>query len=366
MATAIRMPDLGTTVEQVTLAAWLKNPGHSVRRGEALCEVETDKAVSELESVADGVLLKQVVAPGTEIEVGTVIGYVGEEGETVAETKIDSDSVTPQAEPEPKAQSEQGIAASPMVRSLAKRKGVDLTALIGTGPGGQITRADVLKAGRATLAAATRPVSAQATTLPGNQLAVARAIAKSYAEIIPISVFAKVNMAAASALHQRRRQSGQKLCYDAMLIHAARAAMAQAPRFQGYFDNDSLAPAGAVNVGVAISAGEDLFIPVIRNADAKSIEDIDDEVRTFADKAGKRALTEAEMSGATFTISNLGMLPIEAFTAIVPPRQSGILTIGSIDDNQIATVILTVDHRLINGRQAAEFVTATKERMETL
>ena len=116
-------------------------------------------------------------------------------------------------------------------------------------------------------------------------------------------------MAAASALHQQRRQSGRKLCYDAMLIHAARAAMAQAPRFQGYFDNDRLALAGAANVGVAISAGEDLFIPVVRNADGKSIEQIDDEGRIFADKAGKRALTEAEMSGATFTTPPLPSVP---------------------------------------------------------
>ena len=135
-----------------------------------------------------------------------------------------------------------------------------------------------------------------------------RTIAKSH-EIIPISVFAKVEMAAASALHQQRRQSGRKLCYDAMLIHAARAAMAQAPRFQGYFDNDRLALAGAANVGVAISAGEDLFIPVVRNADGKSIEQIDDEGRIFADKAGKRALTEAEMSGATFTTPPLPSVP---------------------------------------------------------
>ena len=194
----------------------------------------------------------------------------------------------------------------------------------------------------------------------------ARTIAKSYREIIPISILAKISMTVAKAQREDKSNSGKKISYDALFIHAVAAAMKQAPRFQCYFDNDTLHPVGAVNIGIAISRGDDLFIPVIRNADAKSIEQIDQEVRAFAEKAGKGALTLEEMSGASFTISNLGMLPIEAFTAVVPPQQSGVLTIGSINADNITTVILTVDHRFINGRQAAECVTAVKKTMESL
>ena len=367
MATEIKMPDLGTTVEQVTLIAWLKNPGDPVKRGEALCEVETDKATSELESVAQGVLLKQMVKAGTEIEVGTIIAYVGKEGESIDAPAPASPTTPTESKPHAQAQTRQtDVKVSPMIRNLAQRKGIDLSTVSGTGPGGQITRTDVLNATKAPPATASSPAASAEITLSKNQLGVARTIGKSYREIIPISVFAKISMTVAIARREKKASSGQKLSYDAIFIHAVAAAMKQAPRFQCYFDNDKLAPAGAVNVGVAISRGDDLFIPVIRNADAKSIEQIDQEVRAFADKAGRGALTLEEMSGATFTISNLGMLPIEAFTAVVPPQQSGVLTIGSINADNITTVILTVDHRFINGRQAAEFVTAVKKHMESL
>ena len=363
MATEIKMPDLGTTVEQVTLVAWLKNPGDMVKRGEALCEVETDKATSELESVAQGVLLKQMVPAGTEIDAGTVIAYVGKEGESIEPAAQAKPATTaePRAQSTAQAQPSEGK-VSPMIRNLAKRKGIDLATITGSGPGGQITRTDVLNAGKAT----DKPAAAAGIVLSKNQLGVARTIEKSYREIIPMSVLARVNMAVAIAKRSQQTQSGRKLSYDAIFVHATAAAMKQAERFQCYFDNDKLVSAGGVNVGVAISRGDDLFIPVVRDADTKPVEEIDREIRAFADKAAKGELSLAEMSGASFTISNLGMLPIEAFTAVVPPQQSGVLTVGSLSADSITTVILTVDHRFVNGRQAAEFVTAIKERMESL
>jgi len=149
MATPIRMPDLGTTVETVTVASWLKNEGDSVTRGEALCEVETDKAVSELESVAEGVLLRQVVPAGTEVESGDIIAYIGMAGESVPPRDADRPASTPgarsQREAHPDASKPE---VSPLLRNMAERLGVDLNTVTGTGPGGHITRDDIVRAAK--------------------------------------------------------------------------------------------------------------------------------------------------------------------------------------------------------------------------
>lgn len=146
MATPIRMPDLGTNVEVVTVLAWLKNVGDTVRRGEPLCEVETDKAVSELESVAEGVLLRQVVAPNTEVESGEIIAYIGSPGEAVPEEGSEAPTKH-QVAPREVRRDASKAEVSPLIRNFAERLGVDLATVIGTGPGGRITRDDVLRAG---------------------------------------------------------------------------------------------------------------------------------------------------------------------------------------------------------------------------
>jgi len=414
MATEIKMPDLGTTVERVTLLSWLKSPGDTVKRGEPLCEVETDKATSQLESVTQGVLLKQLVPPGTEIEVGTVIAYIGDPAESIPEGQTPTPAgptPAPAAEPPSAASaaaSPADVKVSPMIRNLAKRLGVDLNGIAGSGPGGQILRRDVLDAQKpgpaspdqapaavapapAARAPATAgppaapprltpmrvPDSLGSTIVSSNQLAVARTITHSHRHIIPINVFARIKMAAAIALRDQNA-AGQRPSYDALFVYAVGQAIKEAPRFKCYFENDSLITTDGVHVGVAISPAEDLFIPVVRHADRKSITQIDQEIRLFAEKATRHALTPLEMTGATFTVSNLGMFDIEAFTAVIPPRQAGILSIGAVRDvvafkpdnmlaaEKVARIILAVDHRFINGRTAAAFLTRVKQIMEDL
>jgi pyruvate dehydrogenase E2 component (dihydrolipoamide acetyltransferase) len=379
MAVPIKMPDLGTTVSQVTVVSWLKKEGEPVQVGDPLCEVETDKATSALESVAQGILLRQVVPPGSVVEVGAIVAYVGTPGESlevaappspgeVADTLASSRAVT--AAP---------LRVSPMVRNLAERLGVALDQVRGTGPEGLITREDVLRA-RDGQAAGPPPGAPPAeTALSKNQLAVARTITKSWHEIVPINVWGRIGVAGALALRQRvQAESGAKLSYDAVFVHVVSHLVKEFPKFRAYFENDRLLTTDSVNVGLAVSAGEDLFIPVVRDADQKPLSQINREVQELADKAARGTLTPAEMAGATFTVSNLGMFPVRAFTAIIPPQQCGILTVGTIEEvvrfreghapaaDKVVSVILAVDHRFINGRQAAEFLSRLKERVEQL
>ena len=377
------MPDLGTAVKQVTLLKWCKEEGEFVKRGEIICEVETDKATTELESVAEGILLKQVLPANSEVEVGTVIAYVGQEGESISVSQPSQESAVKQDLPQGSSgQTKSGPRIATMVRNLATKLNVDLNNVQGSGPGGRITCQDVKDAKQTAGSRKTQEATAtrqQGAAISKNQLGVARTITKSWQEIVPISVTAKVDMSAAMAFRQKNLEdTGEKVSFDAILIHAVSKAAKDFPCFKCYFDNDSLIDNNAVNIGLAISPGDDLFVPVIKNADQKAIAQIDRELRGLADKAGKGTISIEDMAEATFTISNLGMYAIESFTAIIPPHQSGVLTIGRIEDvvrfaennslvsHKMATLILSVDHRFINGRQAAEALTYLKDFLESL
>ncbi|MBN2211917.1 MAG: 2-oxo acid dehydrogenase subunit E2 [Sedimentisphaerales bacterium] len=385
MPREIRMPDLGTAVSQVTVVRWLKAEGDSVKRGEPLCEVETDKATSELESIAEGVLLRQVAAEGSTVEVGDVVAYVGRKGEVIegvvsAETTQEHKPVSA-ANTKTSAGANSEVKASPMIVNLAKRLGIDLNQVTPTGPGGQVTRSDVLQAKdapkveKASIVASA--MAAQKLNLTKNQLSVSRTISTSWREVVPISLWAGINMNQAIAL--REKEGGaRKIAFDAIFVHAAAQVIREHPNFQCYYENDALVSVGGVNIAVAVSGEKGLFLPVVKNADQQSLKEIDRQVRDFAARAANDQLTLEELGGATFTISNLGMLPIDSFTAIIPPRQGAILTIGAIKNevafkadncfgvNKVTQAILTVDHRFINGRDAAQFLSGVKEVMETL
>ncbi len=385
MPKEIRMPDLGTAVSEVTIVRWLKAEGDAVKRGESLCEVETDKATSELESIAEGVLLRQVAAEGAVVGVGGLVALIGKQGETLDAAA--SAKPAQETKPAPVAPAAAGgvaageVKVSPMIANLIKRLGVEMSRITPTGPGGQITRTDVLKAKdvpqRGSAPAQSAPAVAGKKPLSKNQLSVSRTISASWREVVPISLWATINMNPAIALREKQGGS-RKIAFDAIFVHAAASAVGEHPDFQCYYDNDQLVSVGAVNIAVAVSGPNGLFLPVIKNADRQPLSEIDRQVRDFAARAAADELTLEELGGATFTISNLGMMPIDSFTAIIPPRQGAILTIGAIKNevafkednclgiNKVVQTILTVDHRFINGRDAAHFLSRMKEVMETL
>jgi len=389
MATEIIVPDMGTSADQVTLVRWLKSEGDRVKRGEPLCEVETDKAVSEVEAFAEGVLLQQLVPEGAQIRVGTTIAYIGQEGETIApaDARQPIGASLPAAEPAaPQAETTTTTAQSPdapevslMVRNLARRLGVDFSRITATGPGEMILRDDVIRAAKAGgQAAAGATAEPDELPLSANQQAVVRRITESHRRIIPVNFVCRIN---ASQMLKKRmevlRQGKAKPGIDAIFVHAVSQVVKQFPHFRCYMKDDRLLRIDAVNVGVAVSNDEALYIPVIKNADAKSLTDIDRQIRELIDKARRNRLQARELSGATFTISNLGMYPVQSFNVIIPPGQAAALAIGCIEEvpifrknalaaEPIVSVVLSVDHRFINGRLAGQFLAQLKDVLEHL
>ncbi|MFH1475879.1 MAG: dihydrolipoamide acetyltransferase family protein [Verrucomicrobiota bacterium] len=421
MATAIRMPDFGTTVEQVKLIRWLKSVGDPVQRGDLLCEVETDKAVSELESVAEGILLKHVVPEDTDVGKGIIIAYVGTPGETLPLTDQPAPVVTPTPAsispptvvvpagspsfarkpcdlPQggmaslasegfakmprglPRGASPSGNAqVAPMLRNLAKSLGVDLQRVTGTGPGGRILREDVHKAKQAPASAGETvqpPIPPGGASLSSHQMVIARRVTQSHREIPPINLTCRMDMSAVIAYRRRsEKDNRRKLSFDAFFVFATARTMAAAPHFRSFLRGETVMLADAIDVGVAISYGDDLFTPVIRRADTKSIMEIDAEIQQFVARASKHQIQPSDMAGAGLTISNLGMYPVHSFAAVIPPDQSAALAIGCTEETPVvrngtvqiapmATITLSVDHRLINGREAGQFLAQLKERVE--
>lgn len=383
MATAIRIPDMGTTESVLKLMNWLKNEGETVKRGEPIAEIETDKANVELESVAEGVLLKQAVPPGTEIEQGTIIAYIGQPGEKIAEeppvqeTKKDVAINIQTAK-------ETGAKISPLIRNLANRMGVDVNKVKGTGPGGQITKDDLTKAqsGDTTYLkdTATAPVGfpKDDIALSQNRIIVGKRVSKSHQEIPPINLTCRIEFSSAMKLRKKiLQETGNKITYDSIFVYAVARTIKDFPNFLCHFENNRAVRISEPNIAFAIGLEDNLFTPVIKNADKKNIPEIDSEIKILIEKAKQNKLSPAEMSDGCFTISNLGMYPVSAFNVIIPPDQSSALAVGTIEETPVlrnnaltsapfVNVTLSVDHRLINGRDAGVFLAKLKETMEKL
>lgn len=384
MATAIKIPDLGTNVEQVRLVAWLKKEGDHINRGEALCEVETDKAVSELESIAEGILLKLVVPEDTELEQGIIIAYIGAPGETlpVADQPVPAVSLTPpQASAVPASSLAGNAPPAIIIRNLAKKLGVDLARVTGTGPGGRILQEDVLKAKQAIASAGEvvqPPAQSAGTSLSSHQTVIARRVMQSHREIPPINLTCQIDMSAVIAYRRRtEKESMRKLGFDAFFVFAAAKTIAEYPHFRSRLRDGMVILSDAIDVGVAVSIGDDLFTPAIRRADTKSIPEIDMEMQKVIERVKKRLIQPSDMALAVMTISNLGMYPVRSFAAVIPPDQSSALAIGCTEETHVvlngsvkivfmAMITLSVDHRLINGREAGQFLAQLKERVEKI
>jgi len=379
MAVAIRVPDLGTTVDEIKLLDWLVEEGESVSRGQAIAEIETDKAVSELECVADGVLLKQVAQADQTVETGAVLAYVGQAGEPVPEE--------PTKEPTPNAPAPR---VSAVVRNLAAKLCVDLAGLQGTGQGGMITREDVTRAAGKKVSgtfSAKRPAgpagekvpdtfSPGGEPLPRAQAAVARAVSTSNQEIPHLRVTADVDMTAANSLRAESAERGEKISYDAIFLKALAAGIESVPLVADRYDGRHVIHPEGTHIAVAVGFDNELFLPVIRDVGRKDLATLSGEIADVASRCKAGTVRAEEMTGGCMTLSNLGMYPIASFDTIIFPEHSSILSVGAVTERPVvrdgevtvrptATVALAVDHRLINGRTAAVFLTRVKEALET-
>ena len=394
MAISVVMPALEMAQETGKLVSWKKKAGDQVKKGEMLLEVETDKAVVEIEAAGDGVLGGVTAKEGDVVPVGQTIAWLLKPGEqpptnvAAAQTGRKMDSATAVAEtaaaaaaPEPV--SAAGARISPKARRLAREHGVDIATLKGSGPGGEILAEDIMKASASAAAppaaAAARPTSPPSAAPSGPPEAVssigrimAERTTQSWTSVPHFFVTREVNAGALNGTRERlipviEKSHGAKLTHTDLMVAAVARALHLHPRMNGSWANDKITLNADINIALAMAVENAVVTAVIRNTDKIGLGDIAKRRKELAERARANRLQPADISGATFTISNLGMFNVDAFTAIIVPPQAGILAVGAITDRVVAvdgmigvrpTVNLTLssDHRVVDGARAAAFL----------
>jgi pyruvate dehydrogenase E2 component (dihydrolipoamide acetyltransferase) len=367
------MPRLSDSMEEGTIVRWLKQDGEQVIQGEPLAEVETDKATVTFEADADGTL-HILVAAGETVPLGAVIARIGESAQTAGNGAG-------------------RVKASPLARRIAREAGIDLNGLTGTGPGGRIVKADLDHAPGATRATQPEPappVAATATArgnkgavtidqLSRTQVQIAQRMAESRATIPDFTLTADIDMGHAVALRDQLRRGvhgGDVIpSYNDMVVRACAIALREHPRANAAYRDGAFELYERVNVGIAVAAEDTLIVPTVFDADQKTLLEIAREARGLAKRVRQRTVTPAELSGATFTVSNLGMYGVANFAAIINPPQAAILAVGEVrevpvvSDGQLVpgllmSVTLTCDHRILYGAPAAEFLARVRQLLE--
>ena len=402
MAVNIKMPALSPTMEEGTLAKWLVKEGDSVSSGDILAEIETDKATMEYEAIDEGVVTQLLVAAGTEgVKVGTVIAVItGEEdeGEAPAKAAAPAPVAAPVAAPAAPAPAPAPVVAakpagarifaSPLARRLAAERGIDLASLKGTGPGGRIVKADLegvqasAKAAPVTAAPAA-PVAGlpyEDVPLSGMRKTIARRLTQSMAEAPHIYLTVDVQLDALLKLRGELNEAlagrGVKLSVNDMLIKALGLALMQVPKCNVSFGGDVMRHYSRADISVAVSIPGGLITPIVIDAGSKPLATIATEMAALAEKAKAGKLQPSEYQGGTASISNMGMMGIKQFTAVINPPQAMILAVGAGEKRPwvqadgtlgVATVMSitgSFDHRAIDGADGAELMAAVKALVE--
>ncbi len=393
MATQLLMPQMGYDMQRGTVVRWIKKEGDRVARGEPVAEIETDKAVVEMESTGAGVLRKIVAPEGTVAEVGTVIGIVGTAEEDISSLEATSPvptlppvaKVTPALAPQKAVARERPalvIKASPVARRLAEEMGVDLSQVTGTGPGGRITREDVdalppQSKGAPVVAAAS--AEAGQIELTRMRQAIARSTVQSKQHAPHFYVTSEIDMTSAIGMRRelnRPKDGGGRVSVNDLIVKAAAMALLKFPALNSFFKEDHLETHPYINIGIAIALEAGLIVPSVANCESKSLLEIGQATKELAERAQQGRLHESEYSGGTFSISNLGMFDVESFSAIIVPPQGAVLAVGSVkkrpmvgDGDQVVVrrmmkVTLSVDHRLSDGAEGARFLMELKRLLE--
>lgn len=383
MAIEVVMPRLGWTMEEGTLVEWLKASGEPVHTGDLLFTVESDKALNEVEAFDAGTLHIPANAPvpGDSVPVGTVLGYLLGEGETPPEkvpppSRSAAKGVTgggaPSPPPSPPASGGAKPAISPRARRLAQELGVDWEHLIGTGRTGRITEDDVRAAAPADSAA---EETDDAKRIPMNPIrqAVAERVVASHRDGAPVTLTAELD---ATALVEHRQRARPRPGYIDYLIRFAALALERHPALNSSLRGGDILLHTGIHIGFAVDVEAGLLVPVVRDANRKSVEEIARQSARLSRRARRGELTSQEMTGGTFTITNLGAAGIDAFTPIVNPPQCAILGLGRIAQRPavhegrvvprwLTVVSLTFDHRLVDGAPAARFLATLRELVES-
>ncbi|MDP6455631.1 MAG: dihydrolipoamide acetyltransferase family protein [SAR202 cluster bacterium] len=452
MATELTMPQMGYDMQEGTVVRWLKSEGSPVQMGEAVAEIETDKAVVEFESYGEGVLLKILVAEGTTVPVGEVIALVGAESEAPVAPTPDEPAQPEEAEEQaeapvsaaipleapaqpvstnggvaaqdvaPRAEPEGRLFATPAARKIAEEQDIDLRQIEGTGPGGRITKEDVLgfadqpvevvaeapepltpvetapeppvvaetpepeptpePAVPASPPAPVAEVEDEEGLIPFSRMRqqIARVTVRSKSEKPHFYVTTDIDMTQAMTLRSQINQSltdeGVRVTVNDLIVKACVLTLKKYPKFNGFYQENGIKMNDAINIGVAIAIEEGLIVPALLDCGDKSLKELAAASKDLAERSASGTLSNQEYAGGTFAISNLGMFGVSSFIAIIQPPQTAVLAVGAVakrpvvgDDDQITvaqimTTTISGDHRIVDGAEGAQFVNEVKRLLE--
>lgn len=388
MASRVVMPKLTDTMEEGVLLAWKKHEGDPVHAGEVIAEIETDKAVMDLEAFATGILRKILVQDGTTVQSGTLIAVIAAADEDISVALADGVTAAPSvgAGAKPVVTSKVDVSspasapaagtrpvASPRAKALAAERGLNLFTVTGTGPGGRIVEDDVVKA-----AAPTAQTLPAGTDQPLSQMrkVIARSTVQSKAPVPHFYLTVEIDMAQAEQVRDQFKQNRQTHpSITDLLIKASALALTRHPEINVSFAGDAIRRYAQIDIGLAVGMEEGLITPVVRNCGAKTLADISTETKALIERARQKRLQPQEYTGATFSISNLGMFDVDNFIAVLMPPEAASIAVGAIRDVPVVMkgtvtvgrrmkVTMSCDHRALDGLMGAQFLKEFKRVLE--
>jgi pyruvate dehydrogenase E2 component (dihydrolipoamide acetyltransferase) len=390
MISEVVMPQMGADMQEGTIVRWLKREGDAVQRGEVIAEIETDKANVEIEAYESGILRRILLPEGTTVPVGQVIAVIAAPGDDISQYEREAAPAAAAEAPQPVVVVHERPAAaeappakagrvhaSPAARRLAEELGVDLSQVQGTGPDGRILRRDIEEA--APVAAAVPPAApVAAPAVSRMRQAIARRMAQSKREAPHYYLTMDIDMTEAESLRRQLNETTEgevHISVNDMIVKAVARALRRHPIFNSWFVDGRVQQQEALNIGVAVALEEGLIAPAILDCGQKSLADIARASGDLAERARSGVLKAEEYTGATFTVSNLGMYEVETLIAIIPPPQTATLGVGAVrkapvvQDGEIVVrermkVALSADHRVTDGALGARFLAELRKFLE--
>jgi 2-oxoglutarate dehydrogenase E2 component (dihydrolipoamide succinyltransferase) len=402
MTTEIKVPQMGESVVEATVGEWLKKEGDTVNLGDVLVELETDKVDVEVGAESSGVLGKILVASGEDVQVGDVLGVIEPNGSAASsEAKAEPEKAAAPAEAQETAVKEPAEKITPVAQRMASEEGVDVRKVKGSGPGGKVTKNDVAKLleSAKTVSSAGKPAEApphQPAPVPTpsrtadpreerikmsrRRRTIAARLVEAQQTAAMLTTFNEIDMSAVMELRKRRQDAfvqrhGVKIGFTSFFVKATVGALKAFPRLNAEIDGDEMVLKSYYDIGIAVGAEEGLVVPVLRDADRMSFAQIEQQTKTFARKSQDGELSLEDLRGGTFTITNGGVFGSMLSTPILNPPQVGILGLHNIVERPVVVngemairpimyVALSYDHRIVDGREAVQFLVRVKELIE--
>lgn len=380
MVTKVVMPRLSLTMKEGSVVQWFKKEGDTIAKGEPIVEVLSEKATIDVEAPAAGVLRKILVEQGMDVPVNATLAIIAAPDEEITETETEASPpekeekqvmATPEEKAEVAISAEERVLASPAAKRLAREHQIDLAQVKGTGPEGRIVEEDVQKIMQEPAQPSLSPKVKEVIPLTGIKKTTAERVALSFRTAPHSTVIMEVDMSNAAKLRSQKQFS-----YTELLVKAVATALKTHQLINSTLEDGNIKIYEDINIGIAIATEHGLVVPVIHNADGKSLEQVASELKGLAEKAREGKLTKEDVTGGTFTITNLGMFGVDLFMPIINPPEAAILAVGRIADKPVVTakeitikpimtLSLAYDHRIVDGAPAAQFLKEIKNILET-